>query len=115
METLRTGFTYLTGLIVLVGSGMLLLVVPGDRFEQILPFVTAIDGAVVAYIFAREQTQVVQSGNGLERTRLDAVDRKVEALLLSTPPPGSNHPAPVSAERVDVTGDEVTVSEGSPR
>lgn len=114
VETLRTAFTYLTGLIIVIGSGVLLLLAPPDRFESMLPFVTAIVGAVVAYIFAREQTQVVQTGNGLERARLDELASQIHSLTLATqPPPGSG--APVIAERVDVAGEEVNVTEGPQR
>lgn len=72
---------YVLAFVILVGSGLLLFVVDEKRFEQLLPFVTAIDGAVVAYVFAKEQTQVVQSGNGLERRSLDAIHRRLDAEL----------------------------------
>lgn len=72
---------YVLAFVILVGSGLLLFVVDEHRFEQLLPFVTAIDGAVVAYVFAKEQTQVVQSGNGLERRSLDAIHRRLDTEL----------------------------------
>ena len=72
---------YVLAFVILVGSGLLLYVVDEHRFEQLLPFVTAIDGAVVAYVFAKEQTQVVQSGNGLERRSLDAIHRRLDMEL----------------------------------
>lgn len=72
---------YALAFVILVGSGLLLFVVDEHRFEQLLPFVTAIDGAVVAYVFAKEQTQVVQSGNGLERRSLDAIHRRLDQEL----------------------------------
>lgn len=72
---------YVLAFIILVGSGLLLYSVPDTRFRELLPFVTAIDGAVVAYVFAKEQTQVVQSGNGLERRSLDAIHRRLDQEL----------------------------------
>lgn len=111
METLKTGFTYVIALVVLVGSGALLMLVPDTRFESVLPFVTAIDGAVIAYVFAREQTQIVQSGNGLERKSLEAVHRRLDTEL-----PAIRHmvAGPMVADRVDVAGDEVTVNQTDP-
>lgn len=99
VETLKTGFTYVIALVVLIGSGTLLYVVPDARFESVLPFVTAIDGAVVAYVFAREQTQIVQSGNGLERRSLEAVHRRLDTELpairnaMGQPPIGGDRAA----------------------
>lgn len=72
---------YILAFVILIGSGMLLFFSDQQRFEQMLPFVTAIDGAVVAYVFAKEQTQVVQSGNGLERQSLDALHRRLDTEL----------------------------------
>lgn len=72
---------YFLAFVILVGSGLLLYVVDQERFTALLPFVTAIDGAVVAYVFAKEQTQVVQSGNGLERQSLDALHRRLDTEL----------------------------------
>lgn len=80
-DAFRHTAPYLLAFVVLVGSGLMLLAVDQTRFEQLLPFVTAIDGAVVAYVFAKEQTQVVQSGNGLERRSLDAIHRRLDVEL----------------------------------
>lgn len=108
METIKTGFTYVIALVVLVGSGALLVLVPDTRFESVLPFVTAIDGAVVAYVFAREQTQIVQSGNGLERRSLEAVHRRLDTEL-----PAIRHAmtgGPLTADTVAVEGEHVNVT-----
>lgn len=96
---------YFLAFVVLVGSGVLLVVVDVRRFEQLLPFVTAIDGAVVAYVFAKEQTQVVQSGNGLERRQLDALHRRLDSELPAIREATGMAPAPDRArshtERAD--------------
>lgn len=81
IDTVRQIAPYFLAFVILVGSGLLLFTVDARRFEQLLPFVTAIDGAVVAYVFAKEQTQVVQSGNGLERRSLDAIHRRLDSEL----------------------------------
>lgn len=98
--------TYLIALIVLLGSGVLLVIVPESRFGQLLPFITAVDGAVIAYVFAREQTQVVQAGNGLERMHLSEVSQKLDTVLLNTPVPA---PAPsvVQTDSMDVEAGRV--------
>lgn len=108
METLKTGFTYVIALVVLVGTGVLLVIPTTVPAGELLPFLTAVCGAVVAYVFAREQTQIVQAGNGIERTRLDEVSRQLSVLLLAQQPPGS--PSTVTADRVDVAADEVHVA-----
>lgn len=107
MDTLKTGFTYVIALVVLIGSGALLYIAPENRFEQLLPFVTAVDGAVIAYVFAREQTQIVQAGNGLERAELSSLRADLHSLALNAAPPPT---APITAEQVEVSGDEVTVT-----
>lgn len=110
MDTLKTGFTYVIALVVLVGAGFLLVVPTQVNKSELLPFLTAVVGAVIAYVFAREQTQIVQSGNGIERTAVHEVNRKLDALMLAAP----STPSTLAAERIDVTGDEVTVSGGQP-
>lgn len=80
-DNVRQLAPYFLAFVILVGSGLLLYVVDQERFTALLPFVTAIDGAVVAYVFAKEQTQVVQSGNGLERQSLDALHRRLDTEL----------------------------------
>lgn len=109
LDTLKTGFTYVIALVVLVGSGALLMIVPSGRFEQLLPFVTAVDGAVIAYVFAREQTQIVQAGNGIERQRLENLEsRVIDTLTAQVPRP----PSSVAADHVDVEGEHVSVTGG---
>ncbi len=110
MDTLKTGFTYVIALVVLVGAGVLLVIPTQVDKSELLPFLTAVVGAVIAYVFAREQTQIVQSGNGLERSRLEEVSRRLDTLLINAPSPVGT----VAADRVDVTGDEVNVSGGQP-
>lgn len=113
MDTLKTSFTYVIALVVLVGSGYLLLTpTPDLPKDQLLPFITAVVGAVIAYVFAREQTQIVQSGNGLERGRLDDVNHKLDTMLLNTSAAAAG-PHTVQAERVDVEADHVSVERGS--
>lgn len=107
VETLKTGFTYVIALVVLIGAGVLLVIPTEVDKDSLLPFLTAVVGAVIAYVFAREQTQIVQSGNGLERAHLVSLDRKVDAIALATSPPQA--PGPLVADRVDVTGDSVEV------
>lgn len=80
-DAFRQTAPYLLAHVILIGSGLLLVIVDEARFEQLLPFVTAICGAVVAYVFAKEQTQVVQKGNGLERQSLDAIHRRLDTEL----------------------------------
>lgn len=105
LETLKAVLTYLIALVVLVGTGILVVVPTTVSASELLPFLTAVCGAVIAYVFAREQTQVVQSGNGLERQQLSDMGRRVDSLALATPPPAA-------AEHVDISADEVNVTGG---
>lgn len=106
VETLKTGFTYVIALVVLIGSGYLVVIPTQVPAGELLPFLTALNGAVVAYVFAREQTQIVQAGNGLERQRLEQLSREIHSLTLATQPPATG---PLVAERVDVAGEHVEV------
>lgn len=111
VDTLKTGFTYVIALVVLIGAGFLLVIPTEVDKSELLPFLTAVVGAVIAYVFAREQTQIVQAGNGVERTRVDDVSRKLDAVLLAMPAATRPHRAtdPITAEHVEVAGEHVEV------
>lgn len=53
-DTIRLAFTYLIALVVIVGGGVLLVVPSQVPPEQLLPFLTAMIGAVIAFVFNRE-------------------------------------------------------------
>lgn len=108
LDTLKAVLTYLIALVVLVGTGILVVIDTNVPAGELLPFLTAVCGAVIAYVFAREQTQVVLSGNGHERQQMAEVSRRVDALALASPPPGSS----LVAETIDVSGDQVNVTGG---
>ena len=50
-DTIRTVFTYLIALVVIVGGGVLLVIPTQLETDALLPFLTAIIGAVIAYVF----------------------------------------------------------------
>lgn len=50
-DTVRTIFTYVIALVVIVGGGVLLVIPTQLETDALLPFLTAIVGAVIAYVF----------------------------------------------------------------
>jgi hypothetical protein len=50
-DTLRTAFTYLIALVVIVGGGVLVVIPTQLDPDALLPFLTGIIGAVIAYVF----------------------------------------------------------------
>lgn len=50
-DTIRTVFTYVIALVVIVGGGVLLVIPTQLETDALLPFLTAIIGAVIAYVF----------------------------------------------------------------
>ncbi len=51
-EMVRTVFTYVIALVVILGSGLLLVVNTRIPSDQLLPFVTGISGAVIGFVFS---------------------------------------------------------------
>lgn len=80
VELFKTVATYIIALVVLIGCGFLLIVPSRVPPQQLLPFVTAVTGAVVAYVFAQQQTAQVQKGNGLERSMLESLHRRLDSV-----------------------------------
>ena len=55
-DTIRTIFTYTIALVVIVGGGVLLVIPTQLETDALLPFLTAIVGAVIAYVFQERAT-----------------------------------------------------------
>lgn len=80
VELFKTVATYVIALVVLIGGGVLLIIPSQVPSEQLLPFLTGIVGAVVAYTFGQQQTAQVQKGNGLERSMLESLHRRLDTV-----------------------------------
>lgn len=50
-DTIRTVFTYVTALVVIVGGGALLVIPTQLEPDQLLPFLTGAIGIVLGYVF----------------------------------------------------------------
>lgn len=61
-ETLRTVFTYVIALVVIVGGGVLLVIPTQLETDALLPFLTGIVGAVIAYVF-QDRASARQAAN----------------------------------------------------
>ena len=61
-ETIRTTFTYLIAILVIAGGGALLVIPSQVPSEQLLPFMTGIIGAVIAYVF-QDRASARQAAN----------------------------------------------------
>ena len=73
-DTIRTVFTYLTALVVIVGGGALVIIPTQLDPETLLPFLTGAIGTVLGYVFG-------------ERTASSAVANQPTITHTPGPPP----------------------------
>lgn len=71
-ELVRTVFTYVIALVVILGSGTLLVVRTQVDSSQLLPFVTGVSGVVLGYVFS-------------DRSASASSSRTLQALYTPTP------------------------------
>lgn len=81
METVKTLMTYVVALVVILGGGVLLVVPSQVAPEQLLPFLTAMIGAVIAFVFGERQTHSAQQGvNGFaDRAAVAALTTRLDS------------------------------------
>ena len=87
-DTIRTVFTYLIALVVIVGGGVLLVIPTQLETDALLPFLTAIIGAVIAYVFQ-------------ERATASAAANQPTVTTSVGPPPSVTVAPPVDVDRGD--------------
>ena len=73
-DTLRTAFTYITALVVIVGGGLLIVIPTQLDPNTLLPFLTGAIGTVLGYVFG-------------ERTASSAVSNQPTVTMTEGPPP----------------------------
>ena len=73
-DTIRTVFTYVTALVVIVGGGLLVVIPTQLDPNTLLPFLTGAIGTVLGYVFG-------------ERTASSAVANQPTITTTSGPPP----------------------------
>lgn len=73
-DTIRTVFTYVTALVVIVGGGALVIIPTQLDPETLLPFLTGAIGTVLGYVFG-------------ERTASSAVANQPTVTTTPGPPP----------------------------
>ena len=73
-DTLRTFFTYLIALVIIVGGGLLLIIPTQLTPSELLPFLTGVIGVVIGYVFG-------------ERTASSAVANQPTVTTTAGPPP----------------------------
>lgn len=73
-DTVRTVFTYVTALVVIVGGGILVVVPTQLDPNSLLPFLTGAIGTVLGYVFG-------------ERTASSAAANQPTVITSSGPPP----------------------------
>jgi hypothetical protein len=96
VDVIRTLFTYGIALVVIVGSGWLLITPSQVPAEQLLPFVTGQVGAVIAFIFTERQqaaaTKAANGGAALTGAELTALHRRLDAAGIPPEPPPAAEP-----------------------
>lgn len=75
-DTIRTTFTYLTALVVIVGGGILVVIPTQLDPNTLLPFLTGAIGTVLGYVFG-------------ERTASSAVANQPTVTMTPGPPPAA--------------------------
>jgi hypothetical protein len=83
-DTLRTSFTYITALVVIVGGGLLIVIPTQLDPNTLLPFLTGAIGTVLGYVFG-------------ERTASSAVANQ-PTVTTTAGPPASTTITPATGE-----------------
>lgn len=87
-DTIRTIFTYVTALVVIVGGGLLVVIPTQLDPTTLLPFLTGAIGTVLGYVFG-------------ERTASSAVANQPTVTTSVGPPPSVTVAPPVDVDRGD--------------
>lgn len=61
-ETIKTTFTYVIALVIIVGGGALLVIPTQLQPSELLPFLTGVIGVVIGYVFG-ERAQASAAAN----------------------------------------------------
>ena len=73
-DTIRTVFTYVIALVIIIGGGLLLIIPTQLQPSELLPFLTGVIGVVVGYVFG-------------ERSASSAVANQPTVTTTAGPPP----------------------------
>ena len=87
-DTLRTVFTYVIALIIIVGGGVLLVVPTQLEADTLLPFLTGAVGTVLGYVFG-------------ERTSASASALMPTITTTTGPPPTTRVDPPLTQDQID--------------
>jgi len=87
VDLLRTLMTYAIALVVIAGSGYLLVTPSQIPPEQLLPFVTGQIGAVIAFVFTERQTAAANGAGS--KAVIEALHRRLDAAGI--PREGATH------------------------
>jgi hypothetical protein len=93
-DTIRTVFTYVTALVVIVGGGLLIVIPTQLEPNTLLPFLTGAIGTVLGFVFG-------------ERTAASAVANQPTVTTTAGPPPTTTI-TPATGESSDARSTDLT-------